>query len=517
MHWADVIAEKVVENCDRPLISTGISPTGVIHVGSLREAITAEAVRSALESRGSEVRMIYLIDSFDPLRRRYEFLPPAFEEHVGKPICRIPCPCGEHKTYADHFIQPFLDAADAIGVKCEIIWTHELYEQGVFAEAIDAALTKRDRVIEILTEISKKEKNESYAPYNPLCPKCGKFVKNPDLDSYKFPNVRYHCDNCGHDGVADIRKGDGKLTWRLEWPAKWKIFNVSAEPFGKDHAAAGGSYDTGIPIVRDIFGGVPPYPIPYEFVQLKGKGQMHKSTGSPVTGLDAINMTPPEVLNYTFLRVSPERHIDYDSEMGILDMADEYDRMETLFFNGGATEAEENAVRAYELSQHNDIPKTMPIHIPYRHLVNVVQMADDLDGVIEILKRNGDFENATKEDEARLKTRVKSVRFWLNGFAPDMVKFSVSKEMPIVDLSDDELSFLKTLLPPLADAEWNAEKIHNVVSEMGKNGKIGSKGAFQALYKILIKRTSGPRLGHFLATMEKSFVIRRIEEASGTR
>jgi lysyl-tRNA synthetase class 1 len=98
-----------------------------------------------------------------------------------------------------------------------------------------------------------------------------------------------------------------------------------------------------------------------------------------------------------------------------------------------------------------------------------------------------------------------------------MVKFSVSKEMPIVDLSDDELSFLKTLLPPLADAEWNAEKIHNVVSEMGKNGKIGSKGAFQALYKILIKRTSGPRLGHFLATMEKSFVIRRIEEASGTR
>jgi lysyl-tRNA synthetase class 1 len=141
-------------------------------------------------------------------------------------------------------------------------------------------------------------------------------------------------------------------------------------------------------------------------------------------------------------------------------------------------------------------------------------MADDLDGVIEILKRNGDFENASEEDETRLQTRVRSVRFWLNGFAPDMVKFSVSKEMPAVDLSDDESSFLKTLLPLLADAEWNAEKIHNVVSETGKNSRIGSKGAFGALYKILIKRTSGPRLGHFLATMEKGFVIRRIEEAS---
>ena len=74
MHWADVIAEEIDKKCSEPLIATGISPTGFIHVGSLREAITAEAVRSALEGRGSEVRMIYLIDSFDPLRKRYDFL-----------------------------------------------------------------------------------------------------------------------------------------------------------------------------------------------------------------------------------------------------------------------------------------------------------------------------------------------------------------------------------------------------------------------------------------------------------
>ena len=355
---------------------------------------------------------------------------------------------------------------------------------------------------------------ESYAPYNPLCPKCGKFVKQPDLGSYKYPYVTYKCDICGHEGKADIRKGDGKLTWRLEWPAKWKMFSVSAEPFGKDHAAAGGSYDTGKLIVEEIFGGVPPYPIPYEFVQLKGKGQMHKSTGSSVTGMDAISMTPPEVLTYTFLRVNPERHIDYDSEIGILDMADEYDRMESFYFEGGATEAEENAVRAYALSKHNRIPKKMPLHIPYRHLVNVVQMADDLDGVVKILERNGDFEGATDDDRERLKQRVECVRFWLNGFAPDIVKFSVSRTMPDVELTDDERSYMRTLVPLLSASEWNAERIHNVVSESGKNSKIGTKGGFRALYRILIKRTSGPRLGHFLATMEKDFVIGRIKEAS---
>ncbi|MCL2607237.1 MAG: lysine--tRNA ligase [Methanomassiliicoccaceae archaeon] len=503
-----------MKECDRPLIAAGISPTGHIHVGSLREAITAEAVRSALESKGSDVKMIYLIDSFDPLRKKYTFLPDSFEEHVGKPICRIPCPCGEYETYADYFIQPFLDTLDAIGVKCDIMWTHKLYEQGMFAETADASFVRREKVIEILTEVAQKEKNNNYAPYNPLCPVCGKFVKQPDFGSYEYPYVEYRCDRCGHEGKADIRKGDGKLTWRLEWPAKWKIFGISAEPFGKDHAAAGGSYDTGVRIVNEIFDGKAPKPIPYEFVQLKGKGQMHKSTGSPVTGMDAINMTPPEILKYTFLRVNPERHIDYDSEMGILDMADEYDRMESLYFDGGATEAEENSVAAYRISMHGRIPVRKPIHIPYRHLVNVVQMADGFDGVVSVLKRNGDFIDAAAEDIERLNKRISSIRFWINGFAPDSVKFSVFSDMPDVKLSPGEISYIRSLVPLLSSSEWTAEDIHAIVSESGKGSGIGTKGGFQSLYKIFINRTSGPRLGHFIATMEKDFVIRRLKEAS---
>jgi lysyl-tRNA synthetase class 1 len=156
---------------------------------------------------------------------------------------------------------------------------------------------------------------------------------------------------------------EGKLKWRLEWPAKWMIFGTSAEPFGKDHAAAGGSYDSGKRLVSEIFGGKAPYPIPYEFVQLKSGGQivqMHKSLGSAVTGLDAINMTPPEVLNYLFLRTQPNRAIDYDYGMGLLDMTDEYDRMEKAYFSKEFTEAEENNVAAYVIAQHNHVPEKLP-------------------------------------------------------------------------------------------------------------------------------------------------------------
>ena len=66
-----------------------------------------------------------------------------------------------------------------------------------------------------------------------------------------------------------------------------KIFGVTCEPFGKDHAAAGGSYKTGVRFCKELFDIDPPYPIPYEFIQFKGKGQMHKSTGHVVTGTDA--------------------------------------------------------------------------------------------------------------------------------------------------------------------------------------------------------------------------------------
>lgn len=513
MHWADVIAEEVANTCDHPLIATGISPTGIIHVGSLREAITGESVRSAVEAMGKDVRLIYLIDSFDPLRKRYDFLPDEYEKYVGMPISRIPCPCGKHRNYAHHFVQPFLDAVDSLGVKCEIIWTHELYEEGKFAPYIDMAMKKRDQVIQILHEVTGKDANPDYAPYNPICEKCGRFTK-PIFDNYEFPYVWYEC-SCGHCGKADIRKAEGKLTWRLEWPAKWMIFGTSAEPFGKDHAAAGGSYDSGKRIVSEIFGGKAPHPIPYEFVQLKGVGQMHKSLGCSVTGLDAINMTPPEVLNYLFLRVNPSKAIDYDSGLGTLDMADEYDRMERLYFGGEWTESEDNSVRAYVIAQHNHIPQKLPLQIPYRHLVNVAQMAPDFEGVMEVLSRTEDMSKASPEDIERLKRRVSCVRYWLNGFAPDMVKFSVLQSVPQdADLSMNEKVYFQALVKRMNDCVWNSENITEIVSDIAKSSPIGTKGAYKALYKILIGKTAGPRLGPFLASMGQKFVVNRLIQAS---
>jgi len=94
------------------------------------------------------------------------------------------------------------------------------------------------------------------------------------------------------------------------------------------------------------------------------------------------------------------------------------------------------------------------------------------------------------------------------------VKFSVARRMPKVQLNADEKAYFKVLSEKLEGAEWNADSINSIVTEEAKASPLGSKKGFQALYKIIIQRTAGPRLGSFLATMDKKFVMERLKEAS---
>jgi len=324
--------------------------------------------------------------------------------------------------------------------------------------------------------------------------------------------VDYVC-HCGHQARADIRKAEGKMPWRLEWAAKWKIFGVTAEPFGKDHAAAGGSYDTGVRFAQEVFINDPPHPIPYEFVQLKGQGQMHKSKGVSVTGLDALAITPPPVFNYSFLRYNPDRHIDYDSGLGVLDVVDEYDKVEGYFYKGGMEERDRDLLRAYELAQPIGVRDHVPLQIPYRHLVSVVQISDSFEGVLEILKRTERVESIEPPDLELLRQRVECVRFWLDNWAPDEVKFKVLPILPTAEISTAEVTFLRAIHSSLQQVEWSGDKIHDVVYETAKVSGLSTKVGFQVLYLIFINRKQGPRLGYFLSTMDRTFVLQRIEEA----
>ncbi len=507
MHWADVIASELKKKSGNHTIATGITPSGPIHVGNMREILTGDAVVRALKDIDVNAKMIYIGDTFDQLRKVYPFLSREYEEYVGMPLSEIPCPCGSHKSYAEHFLLPLLEALDALGVEHETFLTHEMYKNGMYSKAVKTVLEKKDKIRKILENVSKRKLPKSWFPYNAKCSKCKKFVTTPT--KYEYPYVHYKCE-CGNEGKADIRKDDGKLPWRIDWPARWSFLNITCEPFGKDHATAGGSYDTGTAIIREIFGKEPPYPVVYEWVQLKGKGAMHSSTGIAVSATDMLSMTPPEVLRFMMVRTNPNKHIDFDPGFGLLNLVDLYDKCERIYFN--LEKGEDDQKRVYELAQSKNIPEKMSTQIPYPHLVTVSQIKDSWDGVLDVLSRT---KKISDDDKINLKQRYECVLFWLKIFAPESVKFRVSEaNLPVTLTIFDaqQKLFLKTITEKMREIKWTPEEIHTKIYELSRGLNIEPKKSFIAIYLALLGKENGPRLGHFLSSLDKNFVMKRFEE-----
>ena len=79
--WAQRVAEDL--GAGPHVVVTGISTSGHIHVGNLREVLVGEAVANALRARGEEVRFVFHADTIDPLRKIAPGIPESFEEFMG--------------------------------------------------------------------------------------------------------------------------------------------------------------------------------------------------------------------------------------------------------------------------------------------------------------------------------------------------------------------------------------------------------------------------------------------------
>lgn len=493
IHWADVIATNVVERGKKHVVATGITPSGHIHIGNMREVVIADAVNRALKDRGTDTRVIYIADTYDPLRKIYPFLPDEYALHVGKPLSEIPDPEGCCANYAEHFLHPFLDALERLGIATEVYRADQMYKKGDYADVIKIALKNRDKIAQILDKITGKTTPPTWNPFNPLCKGCGRITMTT-VTGYKGGKVDYRC-QCGYAGTADMSKGEGKLTWRVDWPARWRMLGITVEPFGKDHAVAGGSYDTGVRISREVYDYEPPYPIPFEHIFLKGRGKMSSSMGVAIPIQDMLDVVPPEVLRYLVIRTKPERHIDFDPGLALLNLIDECD---------GMTEDD----RSYELSQ---LPASVSTRVPFRHMVTIVQIAKEFDHVIEILKRSGyEIDNIDA-----IKQRAINARNWLDKFAPPSVKFKVQERLPsaVKTLSSKQKRVLAALATQIG-RKWTAEALHEEVYRIAKDVDVDAKEAFKAIYIALLGTSSGPRAGWFLISLDPTFVKERFEQVS---
>lgn len=465
IQWAEKLAEDILQSGEQHVIATGVTPSGPIHIGNLREIIIADVIRETLTSKGAEAKLICVADTYDPLRKIYPFLPKEFAREIGKPLSEIPDPYGCCPSYAIHFLEPFLEALDELSVDMKVYKADEMYKQGLYDDYVEKAIANRDEIANILYETTHRKYDKNWSPFKPICESCGRIDSTISL-GYRMD---YQCDSCGY--IGSTKKG--KLVWRVDWPVRWIILDVTVEPFGKDHAVAGGSYDSAKKISREIFGRNVPYPIPFEHIHLRGKGKMSSSKGTFISAKEILDVIPPEVLRKHTAEKKPWKHVEFDP---------------------------------------GSIPDIIDAHeqrgVPFRHMVNVVQIARDFEDMEEILKRNN------YEFDEYVVRKSKYAKNWVENFAPEHMKFEIQQKVPkaVVHLSNGQRAGLALLAKSIKGK--NAEELHKEVYRVAERVGIKPKNLFEAIYISLLGKQSGPRAGWLLSSMDKGFLRRRFIEAS---
>jgi lysyl-tRNA synthetase class 1 len=523
MHWTDRIAKTLLRRGKRHTIASGISISGHIHIGHSNDVFIADAVRRSVEELGGKAEVFWYADDFDPMRRVPWPLTKEYEKYLGVPYIEIPSPDPKYKNFVDFFSRPFVESLGSFGIRAKIYSSVEVYRSGKLAELTRVALEHAGEIRAILNKYRSKPLREDWLPYDAICERCGKLATTRAYD-WGGNLVKYRCEDstyakgCGHEGEADYTKGDGKLTWRVEWPARWKLFGVTCEPFGKDHAVAGGSYDTGKLIARKIFDHRPPHPIPYEWVSLRGK-PMSSSKGQVFTLPQWLEVAEPELLRYLIFRSKAMKAKDFDPGLPLLDLYDEYDNLENIYF--GETKVsksrEPQLRRIYEISQVGEVPKKKPQRVSFRLATITCQVTRDTDHAIKVLQSKGELVKPSKPDIQLVTEGLKRAENWVEKYAPERLRLKLLDTLPAKvkqELTREQRQGLGKLAEDLSKREFKPEELHNHIYEVAKGAGLKPPELFRAIYQVLLGRNSGPKVGSFVSALDREFVIARFEEAS---
>jgi lysyl-tRNA synthetase class 1 len=511
MHWADKIAKEIIASGNyKPYwVDDMKTPSGFAHIGSMLGPVIHSAIYRALKDAGQEVTLTYVFNDFDPADEFPEILKESLEGHQGESLKMIPSPDSNFGNLADYLADDLKKSIEYLGFEAKYVSSWELYHQGKFDQVIRLALDNSEKIQDIYQKVSGSAKKESgWLPFQAICEKCGKlgttrvFEWDGDKVSYKCePNLVTWAKGCGYEGKVSPFGGNGKLPWKVDWAAHWKVIGVTIEGAGKDHASAGGSYDIAMTICREVFDYAEPFKIPYEFILIGGK-KMSSSKGVGLKAHDLVKILPAEIARFLFVSSDIESQSNFDpvGTMAIPNLFDEYDKAREAYDENG----NENLARTFVLSQIGEIPGKEKGNIAprFRDIANYLSQ-----GLSEkdILEKLGESESKT------LQERIKYAKVWLKDYAPDEYRFEMTKEIPesAKKLTSEQKEYLKEVVK-LFENDVNADSLQVALYNLSKQLKIKPSDAFTAIYLAFIGKTHGPRAGILLIDFGKEKVTDRI-------
>jgi lysyl-tRNA synthetase, class I len=506
MHWLNNAVDELLARHPEGeiIVSSGVSPSGTYHLGTLREVATAEAIARELRRRSRRARHVHVVDDLDSLRKVPANIPDSFSQYLGQPLCDVPSPDSSDQSYADYFLKDLFVAANKMHMELEIVRAHEKYRAGFFVPAIEKSLEHVDDIKQLLAEISGHQANEQWSPIQVI--EEGYLKNRPFVSINTDEKTIIYKDKDDQEQNASYSNGEVKLNWRLDWPARWWLLGVQAEPFGRDHATKGGSYDTGAVISKEIFGVEPPLPVPYDFINQTGETKkMSKSAGNAITATDLLDMLPAEVVWFFLLRYSPDKQLFFDEGPMLMRLVDEFGE---LLAKSDKTDSDRQLLEL--CLQGVDQPTVS--RVPFSHLVASYQAAlRDSDRTLEIIRRTEHAE-VVEQDTEIIKKELQFINNWLDKRAPEDITFSLQELFVADDFSAAEQQFMAQLADKIAAAPINADGdwFHKTIYEFKDSTGLSPKELFSTLYRVLIGKTSGPRAGWFLSILPRDWLIRRL-------
>ncbi len=558
--WVSRFADEVIAESERRapgaktpaatapviVVASGLSPSGPIHLGNLREVMTPHLVADEIRRRGHEVRHLISWDDYDRYRKVPAGVPgvdDTWAEHIGKPLTSVPAPEGSaYPNWAEHFKAAMVAALGELGVEFDGISQTAQYTSGVYREQVLHAMRHRADIDAILDQYRTKQKpgkkpqqkavdaaeleaeegsgaaseddggsgSAGYFPYKPYCGNCEKDLTTVTAYDDDTTELTYSCTVCGFSETVRLNEFNrGKLVWKVDWPMRWAYEGVIFEPSGVDHSSPGSSFQVGGQIVG-IFGGKQPIGPMYAFVGISGMAKMSSSKGGVPTPGDALQIMEPQLLRWLYARRRPNQSFKIAFDQEIQRLYDEWDRLDAKVADGSALPADVSAHGRAVRTAAGDLPRT-PRPLPYRTLASVADItAGHADQALRILSELDPADPLTSLDEAR--PRYDKAEAWINTHVPADQR-TIVREKPDTELLDslDEASArsVRLLLDGLAD-HWSLDGLTHLVygvpkvqagfsadatpKELPPEIKTAQRTFFALLYKLLVGRDTGPRL-----------------------
>lgn len=541
--WVSRLADEVIAEAERrgtaPVAASGLSPSGVIHLGNFREVMSPHLVADEIARRGLSVEHLISWDDYDRFRKvpaGIDGVDETWAQYIGMPLTSVPPPPGSDQTsWAAHFRARAEAEFGALGIRYRSISQTLQYTSGAYTEQILSAMSRRREIDAILsqyrtlpggTDDQAPEALESgsgaatdddgsggieYYPYKPYCTACGKDLTTITAYDDATTAMTYVC-ACGHSESVLLRDfRSGKLVWKVDWPMRWAYERVVFEPSGVDHQSPGSSFQVGLALAP-LFGWERPLGPMYAFVGFAGAAKMSSSAGGAPSPGTALEVMEAPVLRWQYARRRMNQSFDVAFGPELQRLYDEWDALGRKIAGGTAGDAEVAAFTRASGTASQTLPVTER-PVAFRTLASLVDLTTGDEQ--QIVRLVGEMEGAVAIDA--LRPRLDKVENWVATQMPDEDK-TVVRAFPDRDaldaLAPEEREALRLLLDgggglPAIEQAWSVDGLtHQVygvakvqhglspdaVVKGDKEMSAAQRQFFRLLYGLLVARDTGPRL-----------------------